>query len=312
MLTLNGITPVMTTCFREDESIDDDALRRQIDFAIDGGAAAICGPGFAAEFYKLSDAERYHYVEVLVEHTRKRVPAIAATTSGSTRSTIEFSRFAEKIGADCLMVAAPRTAPLPGAAVVKYYSTLCDSVGIPVMLQDADFTGAGLPAPVFVDLARKHPNFRFAKLEVTLPGQKCAEIVEKSQGQVQIIYGLGGVAMLDGLAHGASAMMPGAACLEVYVRVYRLYTGGRQAEAKALFYKLIPYLTFALQNLELAIGIEKMVLLKRKIAPNAILREPTLHIDHTYRDQMDDLAGDAAVLAEECRARLLAGQSTTV
>ena len=110
MLRLNGITPVMTTCFREDESIDDAALRRQIDFAIEGGAAAVCGPGFAAEFYKLSDAERYHYVEVLVEHTRKRVPAIAATTSGSTRSTIEFSRYAETIGADCLMVAAPRAA----------------------------------------------------------------------------------------------------------------------------------------------------------------------------------------------------------
>ena len=27
MLKLNGITPVMATCFREDDSIDDDALR---------------------------------------------------------------------------------------------------------------------------------------------------------------------------------------------------------------------------------------------------------------------------------------------
>jgi len=312
MLRLNGITPVMTTCFREDESIDDAALRRQIDFAIEGGAAAVCGPGFAAEFYKLSDAERYHYVEVLVEHTRKRVPAIAATTSGSTRSTIEFSRYAETIGADCLMVAAPRAAPLPGSAVVGYYSTLCDAVGIPVMLQDADFTGAGLPAPVFVDLARKHANFRFAKLEVTLPGRKCAEIVEQSQGQVQIIYGLGGVAMLDGLAHGASAMMPGAACLEVYVRVYNLYMAGRKTEAKTLFHKLMPYLTFALQNLELAIGIEKMVLEMRGVAPNAILREPTLHVDATYVDQMKDLARDAAALADECKAELAAGVSSTV
>jgi 4-hydroxy-tetrahydrodipicolinate synthase len=89
MLTLNGITPVMATCFREDESIDDDALRNQIDFAIEAGAAAVCGPGFGAEFYKMSDVERYHFVDVLVEHTKKRVPAIAATSSGSTYSTIE-------------------------------------------------------------------------------------------------------------------------------------------------------------------------------------------------------------------------------
>jgi 4-hydroxy-tetrahydrodipicolinate synthase len=304
MLRLNGITPVMTTSFHTDESIDDDALRRQIDFAIEGGATAVCGPGFGAEYYKLSDPERYHYVEVLVEHARKRVPVIAATSCGSAYSTVEFSRYAERTGADCLMVTSPRTAPLPGSEIVKFYSRLCDSVAIPVMLQDADFTGAGLPAPVFVDLARRHANFRFAKLEVTLPGKKCADIVELSQGQVQVIYGLGGVAMMDGLAHGASAMMPGAACLEVYVRVFRLYMSGRKSEAKALFCRLIPYLTFALQNLELAIGIEKMVLEMRGIAPNALLRQPTLHLDDTYQTQMHELAEGAMALSEECRATI--------
>src|SRR6187455_3449051 len=113
MLRLNGITPVMATTFREDESIDDDALRRQIDFAVEAGAAGVCGPGFGAEFYKLSDAERFHFVDVLVEHTAKRIPVIAATSCGSTYSTIEFSRYAEKKGADCLMVMPPRTAALP-------------------------------------------------------------------------------------------------------------------------------------------------------------------------------------------------------
>ena len=301
MLTLNGITPVMATCFREDHTIDDDALRKQIDFAITAGAAAVCGPGFGAEFYKMSDMERCHFVDVLVEHTRKRVPAIAATSSGSTYSTIEFSRYAEKAGADCVMVTAPRTTPLPAVAIIQHYSQLCDALKIPVMLQDADFTGAGLPARVFVELARKHPNFRFAKLEVLLPGEKCAEIVEQTKGQVQIIYGLGGIAMLDGLAHGASAMMPGAACLEIYVRVYELYQQGRKEEARALFDRLIPYLSFALQHLELAIHIEKRVLHKRGILPSARMRPPTLTLDRTYEAQMDSLVDSVIALSRECR-----------
>jgi dihydrodipicolinate synthase/N-acetylneuraminate lyase len=301
MLTLNGITPVMATCFRDDESIDDEPLRKQIDFAIEAGAAAVCGPGFGAEFYKMSDMERYHFVDVLVEHTKKRVPAIAATSSGSTHSTIEFSRYAEKVGADCLMVTAPRTAPLPAAEVIKHYSKLCDAVSIPVMLQDADFTGAGLPAKVFLELAHRHPNFRFAKLEVVLPGEKCAEIVEQSKGQVQIIYGLGGIAMMDGLAHGASAMMPGAACLEVYVRVYELHKQGRHAEAKEIFNRLVPYLAFALQNIELAIRIEKRVMQKRGILPNSRMRAPTLTLGKTYEAQLESLADDAVALAQSCR-----------
>lgn len=307
MLTLNGITPVMATCFRDDDTIDDDVLRKQIDFAIEAGAAAVCGPGFGAEFYKMSDMERYHFVDVLVEHTRKRVPAIAATSSGSTYSTIEFSRYAEKIGADCVMVTAPRTAPLPAPAIIQHYSDLCAALKIPVMLQDADFTGAGLPAKVFVELAKKHSNFRFAKLEVLLPGEKCAEIIEQTKGQVQIIYGLGGIAMMDGLAHGASAMMPGAACLEIYVRVHELFHQGRKAEAQALFERLIPYLAFAMQHLELAVHIEKRVLQKRGILNSSRMRPPTLSLGSTYVAQMDALVDSVIALARECREQPVAG-----
>lgn len=309
MLTLNGITPVMATTFHEDESIDDNALRKQIDFAIQAGAAAICGPGFGAEFYKMSDRERYHFVEVLVEHTRKRVPVIAATSSGSAYSTIEFSRYAEKIGADCLMVTAPKTAPLPASEIVRHYSHLCESVAVPVMLQDADFTGVGLPPRVFVELAEKHPNFRFAKLEVLLPGEKCAQIIEQSKGQVQIIYGLGGVAMMDGLAHGASAMMPGAACLEIYVRVFELYKQGRRNEAEEVFNRLLPYLSFAMQHLEVAIHIEKRVMVKRGVLPNSRMRQPTFPLGRGYDTLMNHLVDSVIALARDCRERPVSAAS---
>ena len=301
MLRFNGITPVMATTFREDESIDDNALRRQIDFAIDAGAVAVCGPGYGGEFYKLSDKERYHWVDVLVDHTRKRVPAIAATSSGSTQSTIEFSQYAEKIGADCLMINAPRTCPLPASEMIAFYSRICDSVSIPIMLQDADFTGSGLPAKIFVELAKQHPNFLFAKLEVLLPGTKTAEVIEQSKGQVQIIYGLGGIAMMDGLMHGASAIMGGAACLEIYVRVYELYKQGQKEEAKALFNKLVPYIAFAMQHLEVAVHIEKRVLVRRGILPNARMRQPTMTLDNTYQQQIEDLVTSVVALCNECR-----------
>jgi 4-hydroxy-tetrahydrodipicolinate synthase len=184
---------------------------------------------------------------------------------------------------------------------VGFYSELCKAINLPVMLQDADFTGAGLPAKILIDLAEKHRNFAFAKLEVTLPGQKCVDIVQQTHGQVQIIYGLGGIAMLDGLDHGASAMMPGNACLEVYVRVHDLYRQGKKQEAKALFYRLIPYIQFAIQHVELAVHIEKRVLQKRGIVPNARMRRPTLSFDDIYQRQIEDLVSTVIALCEECR-----------
>ncbi|MEO8663080.1 MAG: dihydrodipicolinate synthase family protein [Bryobacteraceae bacterium] len=299
MLRFNGITPVMVTPFLEDETIDEAALRRQIDFAIDSGAVAVCGPGFASEFYKLSDPERYRFAEILVDQARKRVPVIVATSSDSTHNTIEFSRFAERISADCVMVTPPRTSVLPASQVIEYYSKLCDRITIPVILQDADFKGAGMPASVLIDLSKRHENFLFAKLEVMLPGQKAAEIIEKTAGRVQIIYGLGGIAMMDGLARKASAFMPGAAYLDIYVRTYSLFHEGRKDEAKEYFSRFVPYLAYALQHLELAVSMEKAGLARRGVIPDGRMRHPSIKYDPADQAQIEGLISDAIDLCAE-------------
>jgi 4-hydroxy-tetrahydrodipicolinate synthase len=301
MLTLNGITPVLAACFTEDESCDDESLCRQIDACISAGAAAVCGPAFGSEFYKLSDTERCHFIDVLIEHTRKRVPVIAVPNSGSIRSTIEMARFAQSRGADCLMVAAPRAVPLPVSSLIEYYDAVCAAVSVPIMLQDADWNGTGLPIDLFVVLAETHANFRFAKLETALPGTKCAAIASRTKEQVGVVYGFGGIAMLDGLAHGACAFMPGAACVEVYARVYSLFKAGEKEEATALFFRLLPYLSFALQHIELIIQMDKRVLERKGVISSSRMRRPTITLDSKYQEQIEDLVDSVVKLCEEIR-----------
>ena len=48
-MKLRGAIPVVATPFRQDESIDEAHLRRQVDFAIAAGAAAVCVPGFGSD-----------------------------------------------------------------------------------------------------------------------------------------------------------------------------------------------------------------------------------------------------------------------
>ena len=77
-------------------------------------------------------------------------------------------------------------------------------------------------------------------------------------------------------------MRPGAACLEIYVRIYELYNQGRRAEAQDVFNRLLPYLAFAMQHLEVAIHIEKRVMVKRGILPNSRMRQPTMSLGRGY------------------------------
>jgi 4-hydroxy-tetrahydrodipicolinate synthase len=282
-----------------DDSLDETVFRRQVDFAIGAGAVAVCAPGFATEFYKLSEKEKFRVAELVVEQTSGRVPVFVSPGCGSTHATIEFSRFAEAIGAQGLMVAAPKWCVLGVRELTLFFEAVCRAVTIPVMLQDADFYGGGLPPKLFVDLAERCPNFLFAKLENMLPESKCVEIIRLSGAKLQVLYGLGGVAMIDGLEHGATGIMPGPALLEVYVRVFQLWGSNRKEEAKALFYKLQPYLVFALQHLELAIQMEKGVLTRRGILPSDRVREPTLHLDTAYQGEMEGLMETMIALCRE-------------
>jgi dihydrodipicolinate synthase/N-acetylneuraminate lyase len=304
---LRGVVPVMLLPVNADESIDENSFRNQVDSAIETGAVGVCAPAFATEFYKLSDPERYRVAKILVEQTAGRVPVFISTGSGSTYSTIQFSRYAESIGADGLMVVAPGWCPLGVTELTEFYEAVCRSVTIPVMLQDADFTGAGLPAKLFVDLAERCPNFVFAKLEVVLPGTKCAEIIRASRGRLQVLYGMGGVAIIDGLAHGACGMMPGSGLVDVGSEIFRLYDSGNVEGAKSFAYRLQPYLVFALQHLELAIRIEKHVLVRRGVFPSDRMRKPTICLDDDYQKQLEELVTYVIRLSKEVQKKPGAG-----
>src|ERR1700730_15954608 len=101
---IHGVMPVMVLPLKEDEQIDEAALRKEVDFAVESGAAAICAPGFATEFYKLTDEERRLVMKLVVDQTMGRVPVFAGTGCGSAWATIELSQYAESVGADGLMV----------------------------------------------------------------------------------------------------------------------------------------------------------------------------------------------------------------
>ena len=136
---LRGVVPVLVTPFGAGECVDEESLRKEVDFVIDSGASAICTPAFASEHYKLSDTERYRVAEIVAERAASRVPLFVSTSSASVHSTVEFSRFARSIGAVGVMASAPTVVSLRAEEVIAYFGAVCQAVGFPVMIQDADF-----------------------------------------------------------------------------------------------------------------------------------------------------------------------------
>ena len=271
---LFGVVPIVPTPFREDEEIDEDALRRLIDFAIAGGIRAVCLPAYASEFYKLSDDEKLRVVKVAVEHAAGRIKIVAQSNSPSLKIAIRLAQANVKAGADVISLAVPRIFGLPEESIREYLSGFLSSIpATPVLVQDFNPGGSSISVGFIKQLMEKHSNFKYLKLEEPLCAPKFEEIIKTTGGKVGLFEGWGGLYMLELTPLGISGVMPGLAVSDILQKVFVLRREGKHDEAFDLFEKVMPQIFFSLQNMELFHYAEKELLIARGVLTNSIARK---------------------------------------
>ncbi len=153
-----GAGVAIVTPMNADGSINYDELGRLIDFNIDNGTDAIIICGTTGESSTMSDDEHTECIRYAVERTAKRVPVIAGTGSNDTAYAIELSQKAEEVGADALLVVSPYYNKTSQAGLVAHFTTIADSVNIPIVLYNIPGrTGVNIAIDTFVKLS-KHKN----------------------------------------------------------------------------------------------------------------------------------------------------------
>ena len=155
MKDIAGIIVPILTPMNEDESVNEQELRRQIDRLIDAGVHGIFTFGTNGEGYILSDAEKEQVLSVTIDQVAGRVPVYAGTGCVSTRDTVRMSRMAERMGADVLSVITPSFAAASQEELYVHYRTLADSVSTPILLYNIPARTGNALAPATVErLAR--------------------------------------------------------------------------------------------------------------------------------------------------------------
>ena len=104
---IKGIIPPIITPFNEDESINVQELRAQVNRLIAGGVHALFPFGTNGEGYILNGEEKKLVLETVIEETNGRVPVYAGTGCISTKETIAQSKMAMDMGADVLSIITP-------------------------------------------------------------------------------------------------------------------------------------------------------------------------------------------------------------
>ncbi len=129
-----GAATAMVTPFREDASIDFDAMKKLIDFQIEGGIDALVVCGSTGESATLSAKEKLSVFIKAVEYVDGRVPVIAGTGSNDTQASIALSLVAKEHGANGVLLVAPYYNKPSQEGLYYHYKTIAEAVEMPCII----------------------------------------------------------------------------------------------------------------------------------------------------------------------------------
>ncbi|WP_341636319.1 4-hydroxy-tetrahydrodipicolinate synthase [Staphylococcus casei] len=128
-----GVGVALTTPFTHNE-VDYDALRRHLKYLVENNAKSIVVNGTTAENPTLTEDEKEHILEVVVNYIDGRIPVIAGTGTNNTQKSIQASVRARELGADAIMLITPYYNKTNQRGLIEHFTTIANAVKLPVVL----------------------------------------------------------------------------------------------------------------------------------------------------------------------------------
>jgi 4-hydroxy-tetrahydrodipicolinate synthase len=170
-------------------AIDLDAQRRFIDWQLECGVPGLIVLGSTGEFLAVDDAERTELVKATIDHVNGRVPVLVGTMNAHTPNAVRFSREAQELGADGLMIAPPYYYTPTEDEIFGYYRAICEAVELPIMLYNNPVTtNVDMPAALVARMTAELPNIRYIK-EASLDVARVYDIVQATDGVMNVFAG---------------------------------------------------------------------------------------------------------------------------
>lgn len=131
---LKGCGTAIITPFKQDESIDESAFRRLVDFQIENGVDFIVACGTTGESVTMSEHEQARVVELAIEASEGRAPVVAGAGGYNTREVIEKVHRYERLGADAILSVTPYYNKPMQEGLYQHYRAIAEATGLQIIL----------------------------------------------------------------------------------------------------------------------------------------------------------------------------------
>jgi len=129
-----GCGTALVTPFRQDQSLDEEALRRLVHRQIEAGIHFLVPCGTTGENPTLTRQEHLRVVEITREAAKGRVPVLAGCGGNHTREVVALAKDLEALGADGLLVVTPfYNKPTPDG-LFEHYRAVSQATHLPIVV----------------------------------------------------------------------------------------------------------------------------------------------------------------------------------
>ena len=128
-----GSIVALITPFKEG-ILDESNYIELINYHLENGTHGLVPGGTTGESPTLSYEEHKKIINLSVKECKNKIPVIAGTGSNSTSEAVELSIYAEKAGADGLLIVTPYYNKPTQEGLYQHYKKINENVGIPIVI----------------------------------------------------------------------------------------------------------------------------------------------------------------------------------
>ena len=278
---LNGIIPSLHTPFNKDKSIDYKSLKKLIFHTIQTNCAGMLVTAVAGETQSLTFKEKSELMEFILNVNNDKIPIIFGCSSSIIEEIYSLVELARQKHVKWFLIQAPMN--LDENELIKFYKKINEIGPSYLMIQDLSWDGYGLSDNIIKKLMDEVPKFKSLKIEVANSGLKYSNIKKITKNKLHLTGGWAATGFIEAMRRGVHGFIPSTMEI-IYNNVYQLMQNKKENEARELFYKILPTISFAHQHINTSIKFYKMLRVKENIFSLDICRGsiPSFDIDQKH------------------------------
>jgi len=183
----------LITPFKDDESVDYDALLRLVDYQLQNGTDYLVVLGTTAETPTLTEEEKKQIVDHVVSRVNGHIPIILGEGGNNTRAIVDKLKKNDYAGVDGILSVVPYYNKPSQEGIYQHYKAISEASSLPIIAYNVPGrTGVNMAADTILRIAADFPNIVAVK-EASGNMTQMDEIIKRKPENFDVISGDDGV-----------------------------------------------------------------------------------------------------------------------